>query len=163
MLYVGLMIADGEPSVIEFNVRFGDPETQAMLFRLEFDLVPLLVASAEGRLPEGGADLRFGDPAVCVVMASQGYPRDYPKGREIAGLDEVDALPDVRVFHAGTRRRGSRWETTGGRVLGVTARGPSLLAARERAYAAVERIRFDGAQYRSDIASRALGVGDASS
>ncbi len=153
VLYVGLMIADGEPSVIEFNVRFGDPEIQAMLFRLESDLVPLLLASAEGRLPERGAELRFGDPAICVVMASEGYPRDYPKGREITGLDEVDALPDVRVFHAGTRRRGSRWETTGGRVLGVTARGSSLADARERAYAAVERIRFDGAQYRSDIAS----------
>ena len=159
-LYVGLMIVDGEPCVIEFNARFGDPEMQALAFRLESDLVPLLVAAAEGRLPSEGADVQLGDPAVCVVIASAGYPRSYALGREITGLDEVAAMSDVEVFHSGTRRRGGGWETAGGRVLGVTARGRSVRSARERAYAAAAKIHFEGAFYRSDVAARAAGSTD---
>jgi len=156
VLYAGLMIADGEPYVIEFNVRLGDPETQPLLFRLESDLVPLLVGAAEGRLPDDGGKLAFGDPAVCVVMASEGYPRSYAQGREIRGLEAVEALPDVVVFHAGTRRVDGTWRTRGGRVLGVTARGPTIAEAQRRAYEAVARIHFEGAHYRRDIARRAL-------
>jgi phosphoribosylamine--glycine ligase len=156
VLYVGLMIVEGEPYVVEFNVRFGDPETQPLLYRLESDLVPLLIGAARGQLPADPSRLVFGDPSVCVVLASEGYPRSYPKGREITGLDEVAALEDVIVFHSGTRRADGRWETAGGRVLGVTARGADIAAARERAYAALRHIRFEGAQFRSDIALRAL-------
>lgn len=156
VLYVGLMIRDGEPWVIEFNVRFGDPETQPILFRLEDDLVPWLLAAARGTLPAGGVELRWGPPAVCVVMASKGYPRAYPSGLAIDGLAGVEALPDVKVFHAGTRLEGGRWRTAGGRVLGVTARGASLREAQERAYAAVRDIAFEGAHYRRDIGARAL-------
>jgi phosphoribosylamine--glycine ligase len=157
VLYVGLMIDRGEPSVVEFNVRFGDPETQAILYRLESDLVPVLLAVAGGRLaPELEKDLRFGDPAVCVVVASRGYPRDYPSGLEIRGLEAVTELADVKVFHSGTRRgEAGEWCTAGGRVLGATARGATIEAARERAYAAVSRIAFEGAQHRTDIAARA--------
>ncbi|HKC51485.1 MAG TPA: phosphoribosylamine--glycine ligase [Myxococcota bacterium] len=172
VLYVGLMLAKGRPYVIEYNVRFGDPETQALMLRLESDLVPLLVGAAEGRLAEESAAVRFGDPAVCVVMTSAGYPRAFATGREIRGLDAVAALPDAKVFHSGTRRRGpgrrgtgrraidSRgpetgpWETAGGRVLGVTARGRDLAAARARAYELVRAIEFEGAHARSDIGLR---------
>jgi phosphoribosylamine--glycine ligase len=152
VLFCGLMVRDGEPSVIEFNVRFGDPETQALLFRLESDLVPLLLGAARGRLPAEGVALRFGPPAVCVVMASEGYPRSHTSGREILGLDELADRTDVKVFHAGTARERGRWVTRGGRVLGVTARGSSAAEARARAYAAVGQIRFAGAHYRRDIA-----------
>jgi phosphoribosylamine--glycine ligase len=157
VLYVGLMIDRGEPFVVEFNVRFGDPETQAIFYRLESDLVPVLLAAAGGKLaPELEKDLRFGDPAVCVVVASGGYPRDYATGLEIRGLDALERLPDVKVFHAGTRRsEEGGWCTAGGRVLGLTARGATIEAARERAYAAVARIAFDGAHHRTDIAAGA--------
>jgi phosphoribosylamine--glycine ligase len=156
VLYVGVMVVDAEPYVVEFNVRFGDPETQPLLYRMESDLVPLLVGAAQGQLPSDLKEPVFGDPAVCVVVASEGYPRSYPVGREIGGLEELESEPDVLVFHAGTRRSGERWETSGGRVLGVTARGPSIGAARERAYAAARSIHFEGANLRSDIALRAL-------
>ncbi len=156
VLFVGLMLRDGQPSVIEFNVRFGDPETQALLFRLESDLLPILVAAARGRLPDDAESrLRFGDPAVCVVMASEGYPRSYPSDLPIQGLDALEARPDVQVFHSGTRLVDGTWRTRGGRVLGVTARGRSIAAARERAYAAVGEIQWKGAQHRSDIAAAA--------
>jgi len=154
-LFVGLMIDAGRPRVVEFNARFGDPETQALLFRLESDLVPLLVGAAEGRLPAQSPPPRFGDPAVCVVLASEGYPRSYPTGREITGLEALAGLADAKLFHSGTRRVGGRWETAGGRVLGVTARGATLEAARERAYELAARIHFDGAHYRRDIGARA--------
>lgn len=158
-LYVGLMIdREGDPRVVEFNVRFGDPETQAILFRLESDWLPLLLSAAEGCLdPTSDPELHFGDPAVCVVLASEGYPRAYPKGRPISGLEAVAELEGVKVFHSGTARdaRG-RWLTAGGRVLGVTARAPTFEAARARAYAAADRIRFEGRQLRRDIATRAL-------
>ena len=156
VLYAGLMIDAGEPKVIEFNVRFGDPEAQVLLFRLESDLVPLLLAAAKGRLPDdAGASLRFGPPAVCVVMASDGYPRSYPVDLPISGLDAVHEMSDVVAFHAGTRLQDGQWLTRGGRVLGVTARDPSLAAARARAYEAVGRIDWKGAHWRSDIAQRA--------
>ena len=155
-LFVGLMIAAGRPRVIEFNARFGDPETQALLFRLESDLVPLLVGAAEGRLPPDSPTVRFGDPAVCVVMASEGYPRSHLTGREITGLEALAGLPDAKVFHSGTRRVAGHWETVGGRVLGVTARGATLEAARARAYELAARIQFEGAHYRRDIGARAF-------
>jgi phosphoribosylamine--glycine ligase len=158
VLFVGLMICAGAPKVIEFNARFGDPETQALLFRLESDIVPLLVGAAEGRLPADCPPVRLGDPAVCVVLASEGYPRTHASGRAITGLEALADLPDAKVFHSGTRRVGTRWETAGGRVLAVTARGATLEAARTRAYELVARIRFQGAHYRRDIGARALGA-----
>ncbi len=154
-IFIGLMFAKGGPQVIEYNARFGDPETQALLFRLESDLVPLLVGAAEGRLPADSPALQVGPPAVCVVMASENYPRECPTGRAIEGLEDVAGAPDAKVFHSATRRRGARWETTGGRVLGVTARGRDLAAARARAYELVGRIRFDGAHWRRDIGAGA--------
>ena len=159
VLYVGLMIADGNPSVIEFNVRFGDPETQPLLFRLESDLVPALEAAARGNLGSlTQRELRFGDPAVCVVLASEGYPRGYSTGFPIEGLESADSVSDVKVFHAGTRYEGGVWLTSGGRVMGVTARGPSVEQARERAYEVIRRVHFKGAYYRTDIALRGAGA-----
>jgi phosphoribosylamine--glycine ligase len=157
-LFVGLMIDAGVPRVIEFNARFGDPETQPIMFRLESDIVPLLVGAAEGRLPADSPPVRLGDPAVCVVLASEGYPRTHASGREITGLEALANLPDAKVFHSGTRRVGNRWQATGGRVLGVTARGATLEAARARAYALAGAIHFEGAHYRRDIGARALGA-----
>jgi phosphoribosylamine--glycine ligase len=154
VLFVGLMIDRGRPHVIEYNVRFGDPETQSLMLRLESDLVPLLVGAAEGRLPEGGAPPRFADPAVCVVMTSGGYPRSFATGRAIRGLESLAGLPDAKVFHSGTRRGSGGWETAGGRVLSVTARGADLEAARARAYQIARGIEFDGAHFRSDIGLR---------
>ncbi len=154
-LFVGLMIDAGKPRVIEFNARFGDPETQALLFRLESDLVPLLVGAAEGRLPENAPPVRFGAPALCVVLASQGYPRSHPAGREITGLEALANLPDAKVFHSASRLVGGRWETAGGRVLGVTARGATLEASRARAYELASLVHFEGAHYRRDIGARA--------
>ncbi len=159
VLYVGLMIADGDPYVIEFNVRFGDPESQPLLFRLESDLVPALEAAARGNLGSlAQRELRFGDPAVCVVLASEGYPRGYSTGFPIEGLESADSVSDVKVFHAGTRYEGGVWLTNGGRVMGVTARGPSVEQARERAYDVIRRVNFKGAHYRTDIALRGAGA-----
>jgi len=159
VLFVGLMVDEaGDPQVIEFNVRFGDPETQPLLVRMEGDLLPLLDASARGTLDESTA-IGWGDAAVCVVLASGGYPREYETGRPIEGLEALADDPSLVVFHAGTRRResGEGFETAGGRVLGVTARGTTVAEARDRAYRAVAQISFEGAHYRRDIASRALG------
>jgi len=156
VLYVGLMIDPaGAPAVVEFNVRFGDPETQALVLAMEGDLVPLLDGAARGTLEPGAAGVA--GAAVCVVLASAGYPRAIETGREIRGLDVAEADPDVVVFHAGTKRAGAAFVTAGGRVLGVTARGADVAAARARAYAAADRIHFDGMQLRRDIAARALG------
>jgi len=155
VLFAGLMIDAGRPRVVEYNARFGDPETQALLFRLQSDLVPLLVGAAEGRLPDDPVPVGFGDPAVCVVVASSGYPRSFATGREITGLEVFAGLPDAKVFHSGSRRIAGRWETTGGRVLGVTARGATIEAARARAYELAARVHFDGAYYRRDIGARA--------
>ncbi len=155
VLYVGLMIdASGAPSVVEFNVRFGDPETQPLLLAMEGDLLPLLDGAARGRLEPGAAGLT--GAAVCVVLASAGYPRKVETGLPIDGIEAAEADPEVVVFHSGTRKLGGRFLTAGGRVLGVTARGGDVAAARVRAYAAADRIRFDGKQLRRDIAARAL-------
>lgn len=149
VLFIGLMITDQGPRVIEFNNRFGDPETQSVLFRMENDLLEVLFAVREDRLRE--IALRWDPrPAVCVVLAAGGYPGDYAKGAPIAGLGDVD--PDVMVFHAGTAAGpGGAIVTAGGRVLGVTARGATHEEARSRAYDNVRRISFDGMQYRTDI------------
>ena len=155
VLYAGLMIGAAGPKVLEFNCRFGDPETQVVLPRLEGDLAPLLLACATGTLDPAALKVRD-TPCVTVVMAAEGYPGAYPKGREITGLDQADALPDVCVFHAGTARRGGQVVTTGGRVLAVTAWAPDMRAAVDRAYQAVARIRFAGAHFRRDIARRAF-------
>jgi len=156
ILYPGVMLTKDGPRVLEFNARFGDPETQVYLTRLENDLVELLVASVEGTLAKHS--LKWSEHAsVCVVVASGGYPGAYSKGKVIRGLETAAALPGTKVFHAGTALSGQDVVTNGGRVLGVTAWGAGLAAAREAAYRAVERIEFDGAQYRRDIAVKALG------
>ncbi len=155
ILYPGVMLTAEGPKVLEFNARFGDPETQVYLTRLESDLVDLVEASAAGTLDR--VELKWSpDAAVCVVMASGGYPGSYPKGKVIRGLAEAGAMPGVKVFHAGTARVGADVVTNGGRVLGVTAVAPTLALARERAYAAVAVIRFEGAHFRRDIAAKAL-------
>jgi phosphoribosylamine---glycine ligase len=157
VLFVGLMIdAAGEPRVIEFNVRFGDPETQPLVMQMASDLVPLLDGAARGALGRAAPPDARGS-AVCVVLASEGYPRAVVNGRRIEGLEAAASDPDVVVFHAGTRRGpDGGFVTAGGRVLGVTARGDSVAQARERVYRAVARIQFDGCQFRRDIATRAL-------
>ncbi len=156
VLYVGLMLdAAGAPRVIEFNVRFGDPETQPLVVQMESDLVPLLDAAARGGLSRVAPPVGAG-AGVCVVLCSEGYPRATRSGRPIRGLTEAEADPDVVVFHAGTRRAaGGGFESAGGRVLGVTARGADIREASARAYTAVSRIHFDGMHYRRDIAARA--------
>ena len=155
VLYCGLMMTARGPMVLEFNCRFGDPETQPILMRLDSDLVEALEASIEGRMSEG--DFRgSGDAAVCVVMASGGYPGTFEAGKRIVGLEEAGAAEGVKVFHAGTTRRDGVYYTSGGRVLGVTARAGDLETAVERAYSACARIGFEGAHYRKDIAGRAV-------
>src|SRR5580700_8492205 len=155
VLYCGLMMTARGPTVLEFNCRFGDPETQPILMRLESDLVEALEASIGGRVSEG--DFKWsGDASVCVVMASGGYPGTFDVGKKIAGLDEAARVDGVKVFHAGTSQRDGEFYTAGGRVLGVTARAEALDGAVERAYAACEKIRFEGEHYRRDIAGRAL-------
>ncbi|MBI3850750.1 MAG: phosphoribosylamine--glycine ligase [Verrucomicrobia bacterium] len=155
ILYPGIMLTKSGPKVLEFNARFGDPETQVYLTRLESDLVELLGASVNGTLDK--MDLKWSATAsVCVVMASGGYPGSYAKGKVITGLDAVNALPNTKVFHAGTARAGEQILTSGGRVLGVTAWANDLRAAQAAAYAAVEKIHFDGAHFRRDIAAKAL-------
>ena len=150
LLFPGLMLTDKGPRVLEFNCRFGDPETQVLLPRLKSDLVDLLEATIDGRLRETRAQWES-YAAVCVVMASAGYPGKYETGKRIVGLKDADALHGVTVFHAGTRLSENRVETAGGRVLGVTAIAESLPAAKRRAYDAVEKIEFDGRYYRRDI------------
>jgi phosphoribosylamine--glycine ligase len=155
ILYAGLMMTARGPMVLEFNCRFGDPETQPILMRLESDLVEAFEASIEGRISDGVFHWTP-DPSVCVVMAAGGYPGTPEKGKEIFGLEEAAAMADVKVFHAGTALKDGKIVTAGGRVLGVTARGTSLEAAVARAYEAVKVIHFDGMQYRTDIAHRRL-------
>lgn len=155
MLYPGLMLTEGGAKVLEFNARFGDPETQVYLPRLKNDLVEVLLACVEGTLDR--VELEWSeDAAVCVVMASGGYPGGYEKGKVIRGLDRVAGMSGVKVFHAGTALKDGEVVTSGGRVLGVTAWGEGLAAAREAAYAAVGVIEFEGVQYRRDIAMKAL-------
>jgi len=156
VLYAGLMIQDGAPKLIEYNVRFGDPEAQALMMRLQSDLLPALIATAEGKL--AGFHLDWHDAAaLCVVMAAKGYPGAYEKGTEIKGLDEAAADPDVEIFHAGTKREGDHILANGGRVLGITARGKNIADAQARAYGAVDRIDWPGGFCRRDIGWRAVG------
>jgi phosphoribosylamine--glycine ligase len=155
MLFPGLMITADGPKVLEFNCRFGDPETQVLLTRLDSDLVELLEASIDGRLAGVQAHWKP-DAAVCVILASGGYPGSYAGGKPITGLDRV--AEDITVFHAGTKRDGAKTVTAGGRVLGVTALAADLPAAREKAYAAVAGIDFEGRQFRRDIAVKGLSA-----
>ena len=154
-LYAGLMITPAGPKVLEFNCRFGDPETQPLMMRMKGDLLAAMVATCEHKLDE--ADISWDPrPSVCVVMASGGYPGNYEKGFEITGIDEAEALGDVRVFHAGTALKDGKVVTAGGRVLGVTALGSDIADAKARAYQAVEKIHFQNAYYRKDIADKAI-------
>ena len=156
VLYVGLMITDTGPKVLEFNCRFGDPETQVLLPRLKSDLVPLLMACIDGTLAQQ-TDVQWSDEAAaCVVMASGGYPDPYETGTAITGLENADAIEGVNVFHAGTKQDGTNIVTAGGRVLGVTAVAGGLHDAIQRAYQGVSEIHFDNAHFRNDIGHRAL-------
>ncbi|HEX6766994.1 MAG TPA: phosphoribosylamine--glycine ligase [Polyangiaceae bacterium] len=156
-LFAGLMVTPaGEPILLEFNVRFGDPETQVLVMTTDGDLGDAFAAAASGGLRDG-ALASNGKHAVCIVLAAAGYPDTPKKGDVISGIDAAETLDGVRVFHAGTARAGSELVTAGGRVLGVTARANTLREAHALAYVAAERVRFDGAQFRRDIARRALG------
>ncbi len=155
ILYAGLMVKDGEVKTLEFNARFGDPECQPLLMRMKSDLVPLLLAVAEGDL--SGRQIEWHDQAaICVVLAAEGYPGDYPKGDAITGIEAAETLEQVKVFHAGTAEKDGAVITAGGRVLGVTALGEEVAAAIAQAYRAVDRISWRGMQYRSDIGRKAL-------
>ena len=155
ILYCGLMMTARGPMVLEFNCRFGDPETQPVMMRMESDLIEALEASVEGRVSDG--DFRWSqDASACVVMSSGGYPGTFEAGKWISGLEQAGKVEGVKVFHAGTTRHDGRYFTSGGRVLGATARGQDLKTAVDRAYAAVEKIGFEGAHYRKDIGARAL-------
>jgi phosphoribosylamine--glycine ligase len=156
LLYAGLMLTESGPKLLEYNVRFGDPECQALLMRLRSDLLPALLAARDGVLKD--VDLRWYDEtALCVVMAAKGYPDDPLRGTEIGGLAAAASDPDVKIFHAGTRRDGDRLIADGGRVLGVTALGTDIAAARARAYAAIDRIDWPEGFCRRDIGLREVG------
>ncbi|MFS0726206.1 phosphoribosylamine--glycine ligase [Paenibacillus sp. 1P07SE] len=154
-LFAGLMITKNGPTTIEFNARMGDPETQVVLPRLKTDLVDIILAAMNGRLDQ--LEIEWSDEAaVCVILASEGYPASYPKGRVITGLDEAAAQEGIQIFHAGTSLDGDNFVTSGGRVLGVVGLGTDTAQARERAYKAAATIKFDGVHYRSDIGVKAL-------
>jgi phosphoribosylamine--glycine ligase len=155
VLFAGLMLTESGPKVLEFNARFGDPETESILPLLDGDLLPALAAAAGGDL-DGVEPPAIGNAAVTVVVAAGNYPESSDAGTPIDGLDDAEAAGAL-VFHAGTARRGDRIVTNGGRILAVTGVGPTLVGARERAYAGCERIRFEGMQYRTDIAAAAAG------
>ena len=155
VLFAGLMITEEGPKVLEFNARFGDPETQVIMARMRSDVVPLLQQCANGTLGETRVEWAK-EPAVCVVLASRGYPDEPEIGKVVSGLDAVKEWSDVVVYHAATKREDGNVTTVGGRVLGVTALGANLESAIARAYEAIGRIQFDGMQYRKDIGARAL-------
>ena len=155
LLYAGIMITPGGPKLLEYNVRFGDPETQPLMVRLKSDLLESLLAVCRGELDEVSLDWDP-RPAVCVVMASGGYPDSYEKGKVIEGIEEAEKLGSTVVFHAGTAIKDGELVTSGGRVLGVTALGDDIAAAKARAYEAVSKINFDAAYYRRDISDKAL-------
>jgi phosphoribosylamine--glycine ligase len=156
VLYAGLMIKDGVVKTLEFNARFGDPECQPLLMRMKSDIIPVLLAAADGDL--SGIEIEWHDKAaVCVVMAAGGYPGDYRKGDVIHGLEKAATLEDVYVFHAGTALKDGHCVTNGGRVLGITALGDTVEKAIARAYQAVETISWDGVQFRKDIGKKAMG------
>lgn len=155
VLYAGVMITAGGPRVLEFNVRFGDPETQPILMRLKSDLLEVMLAVCDGKLDK--VTLQWDPrPAVCVVMAAGGYPGEYEKGKTITGIEQAEKLEDVVVFHAGTAAKNASLVTNGGRVLGVTAMGQTVADAKAKAYEAVDKIKFDGAYCRRDIADKAI-------
>jgi phosphoribosylamine--glycine ligase len=155
VLYAGLMLTTNGPKVLEFNCRFGDPETQPLMMRLKSDLLAMMLATVDGKLDE--ADLQWDPrPALCVVASSKGYPGKYETGREITGVTEADATRDVKVFHSGTALRGNTLVTDGGRVLSVTALGNTISDAQKRAYQALDKVKFDGMHYRRDIGHQAL-------
>ncbi|MDA8086649.1 MAG: phosphoribosylamine--glycine ligase, partial [Nitrospiraceae bacterium] len=156
VIYAGLMIKDKKPMVLEFNCRFGDPETQAVLARLDSDFFEIALAVSEGKLAQASVAWKP-EASVCVVAASGGYPGSYGKGKVIKGLNAVKRMKDVVVFHAGTGFDGESTVTAGGRVLGVTATGADVPAAKARAYEAIAKISFEGMHYRKDIADRAIG------
>lgn len=157
VLYAGLMITKNGPKVLEFNARFGDPETQPILMRFKTDIVDVFLAVIENRLKD--IKLEWDKrSAVCVVMASEGYPGDYEKGKVITGLDDVKDMKDVVVFHAGTSIKNGEIVTNGGRVLGVTAIGTGIKRAIKNAYTSVEKINWDGVHYRKDIGAKAVGL-----
>jgi phosphoribosylamine--glycine ligase len=158
VLYAGVMIHEGEAKVLEFNARFGDPETQPVMSKLDTDLIAIIEAIVNGTLSKIEVVWKA-DSAVCVVMASGGYPGNYEKGKEIKGLDKAAARENVMVFHSGTSQKNGKIVTDGGRVLGVTGLGPVVAAAIDNAYAAVRDISFEGAHYRRDIGARALETG----
>jgi phosphoribosylamine---glycine ligase len=158
ILYAGLMITKQGPKVLEYNVRFGDPECQPLLMRLKSDLLEVLMATVEGRLEQIGGLEWDPRPAVCVVMASEGYPGNYVKGHPIRGLEDAEILPDVKVFHAGTAVWDDKVITAGGRVLDVTALGETIAQAKFNAYRAVKCIRWSGAWCRKDISDKALQI-----
>ncbi len=155
VLYAGIMVTASGPKVLEYNVRFGDPEAQPVLMRLRTDLAHVLMLAATGRLAELESLDWDPRPAVCVVMASEGYPGDYSKGRAITGIEEANALPDVKVFHAGTAIKNGEVVNSGGRVLGVTALGDTIATAKQNAYAAVDKIKWQGGWCRTDISDKA--------
>jgi phosphoribosylamine--glycine ligase len=159
VLYAGLMLTPQQgPKVLEYNVRFGDPECQPLLMRLGTDLVDVIEATIDGKLDEL-SPLRWDErPSVCVVMASEGYPGDYEKGRPIRGLEEAATVPDVKIFHSGTQIVDGQVVTAGGRVLAVTALGNTIAAAKLQAYTAVKKIRWPGAWCRKDIADKAMAA-----
>ena len=155
VLYAGLMMTDAGPRVLEYNARFGDPETQVIMMRMKSDLVPVLKAVAEGQLGDTKMEWTK-EPAICVVLAAGGYPGEAETGREVKGLPALKGVPELQVFHAATAVRDGKVVTVGGRVLGVTASGQNLDAAVQRAYDAAEKIHFDGMQFRKDIGQKAL-------
>jgi phosphoribosylamine--glycine ligase len=155
ILYAGLMLTESGPKVLEFNARFGDPETQPIMMRINSDIVPVFEACIDGTLAKGSLQWKP-EPTVCVVMAAKGYPGAYEKGKEINGLDSADNQGNTVVFHAGTRMNGGKVVTNGGRVLGVTALGIDIGAAIKSAYSAVEKIEWDGIHYRKDIGNKAM-------
>ncbi len=155
ILYIGLMITEDGPFVLEYNVRFGDPEAQPILFRMRTDIIEPILATIQGGL--GRVSLEFRDGySLCVVLAQAGYPGKYEKGEEIFGLSEVEKISDVYVFHAGTKREGNRFFVNGGRVLGVTAWGPTIKEAKEKAYLASSLIDWKGKYHRNDIGDKAI-------
>jgi phosphoribosylamine--glycine ligase len=155
VLYAGLMLTTNGPKVLEFNCRFGDPETQPLMMRLQSDLLEIMLAVVDGRLDE--VEMKWDPrPALTVVASSPGYPGSYPTGLPISGIDDADAMRDVKVFHSGTARRDNQIVTDGGRVLAVTALGNTIADAQKRAYQAISKIHFEGIHYRKDIGWRAI-------
>ncbi len=155
ILYAGMMLTAGGPKVLEFNARFGDPETQPILMRFKGDLLKVMLATCEGKLDEAEVNWKP-EPAVCVVMSSGGYPGSYEKGKPITGIEEAEMIDGVKVFHAGTAMNGEQLVSAGGRVLGVTATGKTIVEAQNKAYQAVECIKFEGAYWRKDIGAKAI-------